>query len=181
MNTIKVITELSPEDRKILEGLMDSVSLLASVLGNMQPAPVQQKIIQEATEPAPLPPGMMDAAFRKFLAKQERDVRLQAAAATLGTHPADAPTTHLELPKITEKDKEQIAAMDKAHQAAIADVTAKQQPVSLAEFQKAVTQAVAKGPKQKAAAKEIINKYAASVSAVPEDKRAEVMEELSKI
>lgn len=54
-------------------------------------------------------------------------------------------------------------------------------PVSLAEFQKAVTQAVAKGAKQKAAAKEIINKYAASVSAVPEEKRAEVMAELAKI
>lgn len=54
-------------------------------------------------------------------------------------------------------------------------------PVSLAEFQKAVTQAVAKGQKQKAAAKEIINKYAASVSAVPEEKRAEVMAELAKI
>jgi hypothetical protein len=54
-------------------------------------------------------------------------------------------------------------------------------PVSLAEFQKAVTQAVAKGAKQKAAAKEIINKYAASVSAVPEEKRAEVIAELAKI
>lgn len=55
------------------------------------------------------------------------------------------------------------------------------EPVSLAEFQKAVTQAVAKGPKQKASAREIINKYAASVSAVPENKRAEVMAELAKI
>lgn len=54
-------------------------------------------------------------------------------------------------------------------------------PVSLAEFQKAVTMACAKGPAQKAAAKEIINKYAASVSAVPEDKRAEAMAELAKI
>ena len=54
-------------------------------------------------------------------------------------------------------------------------------PVAFAEFQKAVTQAVAKGPKQKAAAKEIINKYAKSVSEVPEDKRAEVMAELAKI
>lgn len=55
------------------------------------------------------------------------------------------------------------------------------EPVSFAEFQKAVTQAVAKGPKQKAAAREIINKYAASVSAVPEDRRAEVVAELAKI
>lgn len=54
-------------------------------------------------------------------------------------------------------------------------------PVSFPEFQKVVTQVVAKGPKQKAAAKEIISKYAASVSGVPEDKRAEVMAELAKI
>lgn len=54
-------------------------------------------------------------------------------------------------------------------------------PVSLAEFQKAVTQVCAKGPEQKQAAKEIINKYACSVSAVPEDKRAEAMAELEKI
>lgn len=55
------------------------------------------------------------------------------------------------------------------------------EPVSLAEFQKAVTQTVAKGPAQKAAAREIVNRYGASVSAIPEDKRAEVMAELAKI
>lgn len=54
-------------------------------------------------------------------------------------------------------------------------------PVSFAEFQAAVTRVVAKGPEQKKAAKEIINKYGASVSAVPEDKRAEAMAELAKI
>lgn len=54
-------------------------------------------------------------------------------------------------------------------------------PISLAAFQRAVTEAVAKGPDAKKAAKEIINKYAASVSAVPEDKRAEVMAELANI
>lgn len=76
-------------------------------------------------------------------------------------HPADAPTTHLEPPA--------------------ADPAPEVKPVSFAEFQKAVTQAVVKGPKQKAAAKEIVNKYAPSVSEVPEDKRAEVMAELAKI
>ena len=54
-------------------------------------------------------------------------------------------------------------------------------PVSLAEFQKAVTRAVAKGPKQKESTRAIINKYAPSVSEVPEDKRAEIMDELAKI
>lgn len=53
--------------------------------------------------------------------------------------------------------------------------------ISLAEFQKAVTIVAAKGTKQKAAAKAIVNKYAPSVSEVPEDKRAEVMAELANI
>ena len=54
-------------------------------------------------------------------------------------------------------------------------------PVSLAEFQKAVTLAVSKSAEAKQTVKTIINKYATSVSAVPEDKRADVMAELEKI
>ena len=158
MNTIKITTELSPEDRKILTDLTGSITLLASVLGNMQPTEVQQKIIQEATAPE---------------------------------HPIDAPTAHLEPPTISKVDLERFAAAGEAVQAALdatvdtivdaATPTPEVTPVSFAEFQKAVTQAVAKGAKQKAAAKEIINKYATSVSSVPEDKRAEVMAELAKI
>lgn len=90
---------------------------------------------------------------------------IQAADGTVklvkNDHPADAPTAHLEPPA--------------------ADPVPEVKPVSFPEFQKAVTQTVAKGPKQKAAAKEIINQYAPSVSEVPEDKRAEVMAELAKI
>ena len=52
---------------------------------------------------------------------------------------------------------------------------------TLAEFQKAVTLAVSKSAEAKKAVKALINKYAASVSAVPEDKRAEVMAELAKV
>ncbi len=63
----------------------------------------------------------------------------------------------------------------------VAETTPEVKPVSLAEFQKAVTLAVSKGAEAKKATKEIINKYAASVSAVPEDKRAEVMAELAKL
>ena len=48
-------------------------------------------------------------------------------------------------------------------------------PVSLAEFQKAVTLAVSKGAEAKQAVKTIINQYATSVSGVPETKRAAVM------
>lgn len=138
MNTIKITNEFSPEDRKLLEGLMGSITLLASVLGNALPKEAQQQIIQEVHG---------------------------------SDHPIDAPTAHLEpvdAPAPTPADEP-------------APVEPTPEPVSFAEFQKAVTQAVAKGPKQKAAAKDIINKYAASVSAVPEDKRAEVMAELAKI
>jgi hypothetical protein len=142
MNTIKITTEFSPEDRKLLEGLMGSVSLLASVLGDMLPIEVQQKILKEATG---------------------------------SDHPVDTPTTHLE--PVEETAPVEPVADEPVPDEPTPEVT----PVSFAEFQKAATQAVAKGPKQKAAAKEIINKYAASVSAVPEDKRAEVMEELAKI
>ena len=130
MNNIKITVELSPEDRNTLEGLMGAVSLLASVLGNMQPAEVQQKIIQEAHQQTNLAPVEED--------------------------PAQIP------------DVEEPAAPEV-------------KPVSLAEFQKAVTIVCAKGPNQKEAAKAIVNKYAASVSAVPEDKRAEAMAELAKI
>lgn len=65
--------------------------------------------------------------------------------------------------------------------APVAETTEEVKPVSLAEFQKAVTLAVSKGAEAKKAVKAIINKYAASVSAVPEDKRAEVMAELATI
>lgn len=145
MNNIKIITEFSPEDRKILENLTGSITLLASVLGNMQPPEVQQKIIQEVAG---------------------------------SDHPADAPTTHLEpadAPDLTPA----------AEPAPVEPVPDEPSPevkiVPFAEFQKAVTQAVAKGPKQKAAAKKIINEYAPSVSEVPEDKRAEVMAKLAEI
>ena len=53
--------------------------------------------------------------------------------------------------------------------------------ISLAEFQKAITLAVSKGAEAKKAVKDIINKYAPSVSAVPEDKRADVIAELANI
>lgn len=128
MNNINITVTLCEDDRKLLEGLMGSVTLLASVIGNAQPAPVQEKIIAEVTN-APAP-----------------------AADPVEETPAP-----------------------------VAETTEEVKPVSLAEFQKAVTLAVSKGADAKKAAKEIINKYAASVSAVPEDKRAEVMAELANI
>ena len=46
MNTITIA--LCEEDRKLLEGLMGSVTLLASVIANAQPKEVQEKVISEA-------------------------------------------------------------------------------------------------------------------------------------
>ena len=63
----------------------------------------------------------------------------------------------------------------------VAEPAPEVKPVSFAEFQKAVTLAVSKGPEAKKAVKAIINKYADSVSAVPEDKRSEVITELDNI
>lgn len=101
---------------------------------------------------------------------------MKSKPAPAETHPIDATTAHLE--PVEDPAHEAPAP---AEELVTEEPTPEVKPVSLAEFQKAVTQAVAKGAKQKAAAKEIINKYAASVSAVPEDKRAEVMAELAKI
>lgn len=54
-------------------------------------------------------------------------------------------------------------------------------PVSLAEFQKAITQRCVESAEVKASVKALINQYAGSVSAVPEDKRAEVLAKLAQI
>ena len=141
MNTITI--ELTKTDRKLLEDLTGAVTLLASVLGSMQPAETRQQIIQEA--------AMYENTSTEYTS--------------------------------TEYTREGTLAHEVAEAAepAPAEPAPEVKPVSYAEFQKAVTQAVAKGPKQKAAAKEIVNKYAKSVSEVPEDKRAEVMAELAKI
>lgn len=139
MNSINITINFSEEDRQLLEGLMGSVSLLASVLGNTLPKEVQKQVIEEVTDPQ---------------------------------HPADAPATHLEVVQsepVVEEPKPEPAP-------AAAPII-----ISFAEFQKAVTLAVSKGPEAKKAAKAIVNKYAPSVSEIPEEKRAEVMAELAKI
>ena len=135
-NTITI--EFSKQDRELLEGLMGSVTLLASVIGNAQPKEAQEKVTAEVLEPATKMPEEIPA------------------------DPVEENTTE--------------ATPDP-----VAETAPEVKPVSLAEFQKAVTLAVSKGAEAKKAAKEIINKYAASVSAVPADKRAEVMAELEKI
>lgn len=146
-----ITIELSKEDRKVLESLTDAVSLLASVLGSMQPGQVQQTIVQEATEIE---------------------------------HPADTSTKHLE-PQVAETNSpaDENPAVEPVVEAEPVpnEPTPEVKVIPFPEFQAAVTRVVAKGTKQKAAAREIINKYGGSVSAVPEDKRAEAMAELAKI
>lgn len=107
-----------------------------------------------------------------FLGMITGELKSQPLPATLEKafeHPIDTPTTHLEPVEETPTPVIEEPAAPEV------------KPVSLPEFQKAVTIVCAKGAAQKAAAKEIVNKYAASVSAVPEDKRAEVMADLAKI
>lgn len=140
-----ITIELSKEDLKVLEGLTGAVSLLASVLGSMQPGQVQQQIVQEATE---------------------------------SEHPADNSTKHLE--PVSDPTPAP-AAEPSAVEPVPNEPTPEVKVIPFPEFQAAVTRVVAKGTKQKAAAREIINKYGGSVSAVPEDKRAEAMAELAKI
>ena len=151
MNNITITTEFSKEDRALLQSVAcsltmmgdvaSSLTLLATVLGNMQPPAVQQQIIQEGEKKTTV--------CGKPLAGNEE--------------PTAEPVAEETAPIVDES--------------AVPEV----KPVSFPEFRKAVTVVCAKGPKQKAAAKELINKYATSVSAVPEDKRAEVMAELAKI
>lgn len=139
-STITVTTNLSQEDRKLLEDLLGGIGLLTTVIGNALPKEAQQTIIEEVN-------------------KQPVLVEPDPAPAE---EPAPEP---VEEPKAEEPKVEASAPVI----------------LSLAEFQKAVTLAVSKGPDAKKAVKTIINKYAPSVSGVPEDKRAEVVAELSKI
>jgi hypothetical protein len=93
-------------------------------------------------------------------------------------HPIEVPNEVTENPDLVAAAEEILAP---APVEPVAETAPKVKPVSLAEFQKAVTLAVSKGAEAKQTVKTIINKYAASVSAVPEDKRADIIAELSNI
>lgn len=77
-------------------------------------------------------------------------------------HPADAPATHLEPPAVGQPAPDT-------------------KPVSLAEFQKAITMRCAESQKTKEAVRALVNQYASSVSDIPEDKRPEVLAALAAI
>ncbi len=143
MSNINITIAFDKEDRKTLDALTSSITLLASVLGNAQPKEVQEKIIAEV----------------------HNEPQVAETNSAADENPATAP----------------IIEEPVAEPTPVAETTPEVKPVSLAEFQKAVTLAVSKGPEVKEAVKTIINKYAASVSAVPKDKRADIIAELSKI
>lgn len=54
-------------------------------------------------------------------------------------------------------------------------------PVSLAEFQKAITIRCAESSEVKAAVRGLVQEYASSVSAIPEEKRPEFLAKLAQI
>jgi hypothetical protein len=136
----RIVIELSDRDRSLLEGLMGSVSLLASVLGSSLPGPSRAAIIDKAVE--------------------------DSVAALAGEHPADAPITHFEPPA---------PAPDPV---AAAPAPA---PVPLGEFQKALVTRCAESADVKQKVQALVHKYAESVSAIPEDKRPEVLAALAQI
>lgn len=86
---------------------------------------------------------------------------------TLLTHPADA-TTHLEPPA---------PAPDPVAAAPAPAPT----PVSLGEFQKAIVTRCAESAATKQKVQALVHRYAESVSAIPEDKRSEVLTALAEI
>ena len=91
----------------------------------------------------------------------------EAAVATLEIKQAELPVegaAHLELP----------ADPEPAPAPAV-------KPVSLAEFQKAITLRCAESAKTKEAVRALVNQYATSVSDIPEDKRSEVLAKLAEI
>lgn len=131
----EIVIRLSDADRKCIDDLTGAVTLLASILGSMQPPAVQKEIIEKAT-------------------------------ASVVEHPVDTPVTHFDPPA---------PAPDPV---AAAPAPA---PVSLGEFQKALVTRCAESADVKQKVQALVHRYADSVSAIPEDKRPEVLAALALI
>ena len=111
-------------------------------------------------QPAPVRQEIIAAAIGPSMTQAEDGtVKLVPAA-----HPADAPTAHLEPPA---------PASD--------PVAAAPAPVSLGDFQKALVTRCAESAETKAKVQALVHRYAESVSAIPEDKRPEVLAALAQI
>lgn len=97
-----------------------------------------------------------------------KETQAAVIAAATETHPLDASTAHLEPP----------APAPDPMAAAPAPAPA---PVSLAEFQKTLSTRCAESPDMRLKVQGLIRKYAECVSAIPEDKRSEVLATLDSI
>lgn len=147
----RIVIELSDRDRSLLEGLMGSVATLASVIGSSLPAPVRQETITNAA-----------AAFASD--HPAEDVApLQQAEVAVGLPVEGA--AHLE-PVTVEPDPTPAPAPA---------------VVPLGEFQKVLVTRCAESPDVKQKVQALVHKYAESVSAIPEDKRPEVLAALAQI
>lgn len=103
------------------------------------------------------------------------DSTLIDATGALAAHPAGESTAHLE--PIVAAPVAPVAEPAPVESAPAAEV----KPVSLGEFQKAIVTRCAESPVMKAKVQALVHRYAASVSAIPEDKRSEVLTELANL
>lgn len=103
------------------------------------------------------------------------DSALVDATGALSEHPAGESTTHLE-PTVAA------TAAPATEPAPVESAPAPEvKPVYLGEFQRAIVTRCAESPVMKAKVQALVHRYAASVSAIPEDKRPEVLAELAKL
>lgn len=163
MNEFLVKIALDDADRARLDALISSIHRLADAT-----------VGQPQATPAPLPPALMDAAFNQFLARQDRQTRIERLARVAGVHPDDKPAD----PPAPDKMADQVALADPP---AAPPAEAAAEIIPLPDFQSAIAKKCAEAPAMKAAVRQLVNKYAPSVSEIPEEKRAEVMAELTKL
>ena len=157
----KIVVELHPDDRARLDAIIAGLQNLSAAPGDSAgPAPAPA---------APLPPAMMDAAFNRFLARENQTERAQAIAREAG-FPVEG-GAHLEPP--VEATAPAPAPAAPAAPAA--------ESVSLAEFQKAITLRCAESAAMKGLVRGLVNEYASSVSAIPAEKRSEFLAKLAAL
>lgn len=172
----RIVIELHPEDRSRLDALTEA-------LGQMQHSSVR------AT-----------AALERFvdrllvLASESAPADAQTPAADVNPPEDPAPTetqTPVEEPAPTETQApveapaptpaEEQPPFDVESPAPVEDPAPAVEPPSLAEFQKAVAMRCVANPAIKTKVRELVSRYAASVSGIPAEKRAEVLDLLAKL
>lgn len=107
--------------------------------------------------------------------QDELDNALIDKTGALDDHPAGESTTHLE-PTVAAP-----AAPAPEPAPVESAPTPEVKPISKGEFQKAIVTRCAESPVMKAKVQALVHRYAPSVSAIPEDKRPEVLAELANL